>query len=127
MKRIFLHLTLIIGLLSATFLAPLSYAHAATGSIDAVCEGVTGVGGGCNQQEASRVGKTIKTALRIMQVIAGLLAVFYLISAGLKFITSSGSSEGVKSARNTILYTAIGIIIVLLSEAIIRFVLDRFN
>lgn len=127
MKRILLHLTLIIGLFNTTLFAPLNYAHAATGSIDAVCEGVTGVGGGCTQQEASRVGKTIKTALRIMQVIAGVLAVFYLVSAGLKFITSSGSSEGVKSARSTILYTAIGILIIMLSEAIIRFVLKRFN
>lgn len=126
MKQILLFLTFIVGFFGFSALSATNYVSALSSS-DAVCEGVNGVSGGCTEQQASSVEKTIKTALRIMQLIAGLLAIFYLISAGLKFITSSGSSEGVKSGRNTILYTSIGLLIVLLSEAIIRFVLSRFS
>lgn len=97
-------------------------------SKDAVCEGIGGAtGASCTPAEANRVTETIRGALRIFQVIAGIVAVFYMVIAGLRFITSSGSSDGVKSARNTILYSAIGIIIVIVSEAIIQLVLKRFS
>lgn len=97
-------------------------------SKNAVCEGIGGAtGASCTPAEANRVTETIRGALRIFQVIAGIVAVFYMVIAGLRFITSSGSSDGVKSARNTILYSAIGIIIVIVSEAIIQLVLKRFS
>lgn len=126
MKQILLFLTFIIGFFGFSALSATNYVSALSSS-DAVCEGVNGVSGGCTKTSASSVGATIKNALKIMQLIAGILALFYLISAGLKFITSSGSSDGVKSARNTILYAAIGLVIVLMSQAIISFVLNRFD
>lgn len=124
-------LTSLIMALSVAFQATLNtqYALAQTNSSkDAVCEGISGVSGGaCTEAEANRVTDTIRNALRIFQVIAGVVAIFMMIIAGLRFITSSGSSDGVKSARNTILYASIGIIIVIISEAIIQFVLNRFG
>lgn len=125
LKRLILIVTSLVAL-SAPVLSPI---HVFADAKDDVCAGVGAVSGasGCDPKANSTVNNIIRTALRIMQVIAGLLAVFYLINAGLKFITSSGSSEGVKSARSTIIFTAVGIIIVLLSEAIIRFVLNRFS
>ena len=94
-----------------------------------VCAGVTAASGEpCNESSGgASVSKAVEVALRILQVVAGVLAVFYLISSGIKFITSQGSSDGVKSAKNTIIYTAIGIVVVLISQAIIQFVLARFN
>jgi hypothetical protein len=46
-----------------------------------------------------------------------------IIIGGLKFITSSGNSDRVKSARNTILYAIVGLIIVALAQTIAHFVL----
>lgn len=101
----------------------------AVDSTDQICEGVKAISGqACDTADGStRLSNAVKVAIRILQLIAGLLSVFYLIYAGIKFITSSGGSDGVKTAKNTILYVAIGIIIVLIAEGIIRFVLVRFG
>lgn len=96
---------------------------------DEVCAGVNQIqAGSCNtSDDGSGVKRIITIAIRIVQSIAGVLATFYLIYAGLKFISSSGGSDGVKSAKNMILYSSIGILIVLIAEGIIRFVLNNFT
>jgi hypothetical protein len=111
------------------FTAP-NLVSAAT-SKDAVCEGIA-IGGGttgtkCDPAAATEVSERIKRAIQIFQVIVGLIAVFYLIYGGLKFITAGGDPGGVKSARNTIIYAAIGLIIVLIAQFIVQFVINRFD
>lgn len=102
-------------------------------SKNAACEGVGGATGnvvaGTNacDAEAGKVSSVVRTAIRVFQVIVGLIAIFYLIYGGLKFITSTGSSDGVKAGRNTIIYSAIGLIIVMIAEGIVQFVLKRFE
>jgi hypothetical protein len=92
-----------------------------------VCAGVQAASGNECSGGSTTVAGAISTTLRILQLLAGVLAIFYLIYAGLKFITSSGSSDGVKSAKNTILYAAIGLVVVIVSQFIIQFVLSRFD
>lgn len=94
----------------------------------AVCAGVEAAGGtDCGSGGGTVINGAVKTALRLLQVIAGLLAVFYMIYAGIKFVTSGGSSDGIKSAKGTILYASIGLVVVAISEAVIQFVLKRFG
>lgn len=105
-------------------------AFAAT-SKDAVCEGIA-IGGGttgtqCDAGAATKVSDRIKRAIQIFQIIVGLIAVFYLIYGGLKFITAGGDPGGIKSARNTIIYAAIGLIIVLVAQFLVQFVINRFD
>ncbi len=75
----------------------------------------------------NRVQSTIKLAIRVFQIIVGVIAVFYVITGGLKYITSGGESGGVTGAKNTILYAAIGLIVVALAEVVVQFVLNRAN
>lgn len=125
MKKILKNIAVTLIILASSFaLNPINAYAVASGSSSAVCDGA---GVECNDIEAATVSTTIRRAIRLFQVIAGLLSVFYLIYAGIKFITSSGGSDGIKTARNTILYVAVGIIVVLISEGIIRFVIVRFN
>jgi len=121
-KTLILALTVSIFNIFQPFMMQQTAFAVTTNSKDAVCEAV-----GCSEAETNRVTSTIQNAIRVFQIIAGVVAIFMMIIAGLRFITSSGSSDGVKSARNTILYAAIGIVIVIISEAIIRFVLSRFG
>lgn len=106
----------------------MSTATAYADAKDDLCKGVTAATGqACSSKgDDTAVSGAVRTTLRILQVIAGIFAIFYLIYAGIKFITSTGSSDGVKSARNTIIYTSVGLVVVLIAEAIIRFVLNRF-
>ncbi len=50
-----------------------------------------------------------------------------LIIGGIRYTISGGDSTAVTSAKNTILYAVIGIIVALLAYAIVNFVLDSFT
>ncbi len=52
----------------------------------------------------------------------GLIAVVMLVFGGFKYIISGGDSAKVTSAKNTIIYAIIGLIIVILAYAIVNFV-----
>ena len=58
-------------------------------------------------------------------LIAGIAAVIVLIAGGIKFVTSNGDSSGVNSARQTIIYALIGLVVIVLAQAIISFVIYR--
>lgn len=57
----------------------------------------------------------------------GLISVIMLIFGGLRYITSGGDAKKVTDAKNTILYAIIGLIICVLSYAIVNFVLNTIG
>ena len=59
--------------------------------------------------------------------IVGFFSVVMLIWGGLRYITSGGDSKKITDAKNTILYAIIGLIIAVLSFAIINFVLQALK
>lgn len=79
----------------------------------------------CNQAGQTSIMKVIGEALNILSIVASIIAVIMIIIGGLKFITSQGDSQSASSARNTIIYAAVGLIIVALSQIIVRFVIGR--
>lgn len=127
MKKLFLTFVAVLSL-AGFALAPLTPALAATTSEDAVCEGVGAAsgGGGCEPTSGvTDINTVIRTGLRIFQSIVGLIAVIMMVTAGMRFVTSSGDATKVASARNTLLYGAVGIVVVALSEVIIQFALNQ--
>lgn len=76
---------------------------------------------------AGKVQGVVTTMLDYFSVIVGLLAVVMLIFAGLKFITAGGDSSKVQSARQSIVYAVIGLVVVALAQVIVQFVLSRAN
>jgi hypothetical protein len=48
-----------------------------------------------------------------------------IIIGGFRYITSGGDSGSVSSAKNTVLYAIVGLIIVALAQVIVRFVLSK--
>ena len=77
------------------------------------------VGGGIS------IKRVLEVALYLLSFVAGVIAVVMIIIAGLRYITSQGSSEATAGARNTIIYAVIGIAVVVLSQVIVRFVVSR--
>lgn len=125
MKKLFLYFAAVISLAGFT-IVPMTPVFAA--SKDDVCQGVGAASGGSGCTPTSGVtdiNDVIRTGLRIFQSIVGLIAVIMMVTAGLRFITSSGDAAKVTSARNTLLYGAIGIVVVALSEVIIQFALNQ--
>ncbi|MDB5184875.1 MAG: rane protein of unknown function [Candidatus Saccharibacteria bacterium] len=69
----------------------------------------------------------ISIALNVISIIAGIMAVIGLIVAGLRFVTANGDPSGAKSARETVVYSLVGIIVIVVSQSIIGFVLNRIG
>lgn len=53
-------------------------------------------------------------------IFAGVVAIFFIIYAGLKYINSGGDPKQVEGARHTLTYAIIGLLVILLSFFIIN-------
>jgi hypothetical protein len=118
------------------FAAPLALSAtvSADTSVDiggSVCSGTKGdltkttAASSCQGTGVSTFDKYVKFALNLLSIIVGIAAVFMIIFAGLRYITSGGKEEGVKNAKNTILYAVIGLVVVALAQIIVHFVLTE--
>ena len=95
---------------------------------DAIQKGVCDASGQtpCDSGTATKsLDDTITNVINILSVIVGIVAVLMLIYGGFRYITSAGDTARVASAKNTILYAIIGLIIVALAQVIVRFVLKN--
>jgi len=73
------------------------------------------------------LGNVLGFVITIAFVIAVLIALFFLVWGGIKWITSGGDKGGVEGARNQIIAAIIGLIIVFLAFFILNLVLGLFN
>lgn len=105
------------------FAAPVA-AGSAGDAKNEVCQGVNLGGGTCNANSAD-LTNVIGVIVNVLSIIAGVAAVIMLILGGLKYVTSGGDSSSTASAKNTIIYAIVGLIVVALAQAIVRFVLGR--
>lgn len=83
--------------------------------------------GDLNLQNAPKeVGDSqVAAILGTVYMIAGIVAVIVIIIGGIRYATSNGDSSGVQSAKNTILYAVIGLIVIIMAAAITTFVLNN--
>ncbi len=70
-------------------------------------------------------GGILAKAITILDIIIGVAAVVMIIIGGFTMILSSGDSNNVNSARNTILYAIVGLVIAISGQLIVTFVLNR--
>jgi len=64
-----------------------------------------------------------KTIANTALYIIGALSVLMLIYGGIRYTISGGDEKSVTSAKNTILYAVVGIVVALMAYAIVNFVL----
>lgn len=74
----------------------------------------TGVGGG-----------DIAAILGAVYIVAGIVAVIAIIIGGVRYTVSNGDSSGVQAAKNTILYSVVGLVVVIAAAAITDFVIKN--
>lgn len=87
---------------------------------------VNSSGAPCPVQAAdANLTTLVQRIINVLSVIIGVIAVVMIIIGGLRYITSGGDSGNVSSAKNTILYAIVGLIVVALAQFIVRFVLSN--
>lgn len=67
------------------------------------------------------------TITNILLFIIGAVAVIMLIIGGVRYVVSAGDQNAVTSAKNTILYAIIGIVIAFLAYAAVNFVSNQLQ
>ena len=65
--------------------------------------------------------------VNLLSVIVGVIAVIMIIFGGFRYITSGGDSGNVSTAKNTLIYAIVGLVIVALAQFIVHFVLNNVN
>jgi lysylphosphatidylglycerol synthetase-like protein (DUF2156 family) len=63
--------------------------------------------------DVTKIETFIKSVIQILVTIAGLVAMGFFVWGGVGYITSSGNPESLDRSKKTLLYSAIGLAIVL--------------
>lgn len=66
------------------------------------------------------------TITNVLLFLIGAVSVIMLIIGGIRYTVSGGDQTAVTSAKNTILYAIVGIVVALLAYAIVNFVITSF-
>jgi len=93
-----------------------------------VCTGAGSDSAACNKAGQKNITGTQGVILRaasLLAIIASVAAVIVILIAGMMFITAGGDSSKISSAKNTITYTVVGLIVIFLARAIVIFVVNR--
>ena len=75
----------------------------------------------------AKITDILKTVINIFSLVVGAVAVIMIIVGGLRYITSGGESSNVSTAKNTIIYAIVGLVIVALAQFIVHFVLGKVS
>lgn len=120
-KTALLSLALMCGLVGVAALP--AQAAVCTGSAkECITKGVNQVDDGTDANDLNRI---IKNVVNVLLFIVGIAAVIMIIIGGLKYVTSSGDQAQVTSAKNTIIYSVIGLLVAAMAYAIVNFVVDK--
>lgn len=79
----------------------------------------------CASSKKDNASNTIKNLINLSLYVIGIVAVIVIIISGFQFITANGDPAKVKTARNTLLYSVIGLAVAMLAWAIVAFVVNR--
>jgi hypothetical protein len=114
--------------LGVSALAPASATYAADCNTDSlnISTGADCAKGDNTQDDLFGPTGVFKTITNVLLFIIGAVAVIMLIIGGIRYTVSGGDSGAVTSAKNTILYAVVGIIVAILAYAIVNFVLTSF-
>lgn len=121
MKKLTYAVISLIALVGLVTVVP-SYTAAASPASQ-IQSGSNAVGG----SGAPSLGSQIQTIVNVLLYMLGAIAVVMIVIGGIRYTTSNGEGNAITSAKNTILYAVIGLVIAILAYAIVNFVLNSFK
>lgn len=132
MKRFILSLALLLGIAGGFALAVPATSHAA-GVFSGACQDADSKGSSfCADQNKTANPITGKNGIlykvtRIISIIAAITAVIMMIVGGMMYITSGGDTGKADSARHTILYAAVGLVIIGVAQGIVALIVNSVS
>lgn len=127
MKKIRTILTaslMVLGL-AALQSAPMAYAETPLG---AACDDPKNTNSViCKQQKnaSTKVDNLLTNIVGILMFVLGAICVIMIIVGGIRYATSGGDASQVKSAKDTILYSVVGLVVAIFAYAIVAYVVSN--
>lgn len=87
-----------------------------------ITEGINAAGG----RDQTSLEDRIKLIVNILLFVLGAIAVIMIVIGGIRYAVSAGDASQAKAAKDTILYSVVGLIVALLAYAIVNFVVSQF-
>lgn len=115
------------ALTAATFLTAGAATAFAGGANVNPCANMQGAFGKLCRLDSSKIGSIIGAAVTFILIIAVLIALFFLIMGGIRWITSGGDKGKVDSARSMITAAIVGLVIAFLAFFILQLALGFFG
>ena len=115
---------LVIGSFTSLSIFLMSSLPVVASSKDQILNGYNDAGG--NTASVTSMSSVIGKVINTMLFIVGVLAVAMIIYSGIRYITAHGDKSQVESAKNTLIYSVVGLIVAILAYAIVNWVLNLF-
>lgn len=120
-KQVLLTLGMVVGLAGVALPVTQASAAACTGSaLQCASQGYNDGGGTSN---TGSFQSFIKKIINLLLYVLGSVAVIVIVLGGIRYTLSNGDQGQMTTAKNTILYAVIGLVIAVMAYAIVNFVL----
>lgn len=122
-------ITIITSLIAACGLCNILAAPTPASAANSIC-GMEGIpievqqAAGCPGANSQDLTTIIQNIVNGVILILGIVAVIVIVIGGVSYMTSSGDSTKLQKAKNTILYACVGLVISVLSFAIVNFTIN---
>lgn len=80
----------------------------------------------CKAADADDANPLIQDIINLLLFLVGVASVIVIVIGGFQYVTSNGDSSKVTTAKNTVLYAVIGLIVAILATLIVNTILDQF-
>ncbi len=116
----------VFGLIGVAVNTPAYAEPACTGSgVDCITQGAKNAQtGGATTGDIPHIFQTVTD---ILLFVIGAVSVIMIVVGGLKYTTSNGNADQIKSAKNTIMYAVVGVVVAILAYAIVHFIVSKLT
>lgn len=119
-KKILISFALAAGV--TTFASPLVQAI----DLYPACSGNSGTAV-CKASGTDDAQKITRNIVSILLWAIAAVAVISIVVGGIKYATSNGDSSKIQAAKNTILYSVVGLVIAMIAQGVVLFVINWFG
>ena len=120
MKKILSSFTALLAI--ATTMLPVPIVNA--GAKNSISNGINTTNNAANS--GKDFNGVIDTVINTMLFIVGILSVAMIIYSGIRYVTAHGDKSQIESAKNTLIYSIVGLVIAIIAYAVVNWVLGLF-
>lgn len=127
MKKIRLFVaSLAVAVFGVAYLAPATATYAYNPLDDVCSQAGAGDNAVCKKKDEDGT-KVVGIIVNTLMFLTGIASVAMIIWGGFRYVTSAGNAASVATAKNTIIYAVIGLVVAIVSYAIVHWVLHLFE